>query len=207
MQGKAESVRTLLSLGVAPDPRNKQGLSPLVMAAACGCGSAVADLVQAGADAGLVLSGGSTVLHMSADMGLTEVSSSERNDVSVSFLRPVSTVPRGKCTDFWPRSRAWYLFQGCRGTYRDRGRSQVCGSTGLKGSSAGPPGGNVGTTTSRGAPPAPRRSRSRCDARGCHGTRKGERAPNEEPPREVVRQRCAACSAVCLSVRGIPSMS
>lgn len=43
------------------------------MAAARGCGSAVVHLVGAGADPGLVLSGGATVLHMSADMGLAEV--------------------------------------------------------------------------------------------------------------------------------------
>lgn len=100
MQGKAESVRKLLSLGVAPDPRNKQGLSPLVMAAACGCGSAVADLVRAGADAGLVLSGGLTVLHISADMGLTEVSSFERTEMFVSSLRPVPSVQRGSVLIF-----------------------------------------------------------------------------------------------------------
>ena len=66
-------MRKLLSLGAKPDPRNKQGLTPLIMAAARGCGSAVSYLVEAGADPGLVLSGGATVLHMSADMGLTEV--------------------------------------------------------------------------------------------------------------------------------------
>lgn len=43
------------------------------MAAARGCGPAVVHLVEAGADSGLVLSGGATVLHMSADMGLGEV--------------------------------------------------------------------------------------------------------------------------------------
>lgn len=62
-----------MSLGAKPDPRNKQGLTPLIMAAARGCGPAVSHLVEAGADPGLVLSGGATVLHMSADMGLTEV--------------------------------------------------------------------------------------------------------------------------------------
>lgn len=67
------SVKKLLDLGAKCDPRNKQGLSPLVMAAARGCGPAVAALVHRGADAGLVLSGGSTVLHMSADMGVKEV--------------------------------------------------------------------------------------------------------------------------------------
>lgn len=66
-------MRKLLSLGAIPDSRNKQGLTPLVMAAARGCGSAVVHLVEAGADLGLVLSGGSTILHMSADMGLAEV--------------------------------------------------------------------------------------------------------------------------------------
>lgn len=66
-------MRKLLSLGAKPDPRNKQGLTPLVMATARGCGSAVVYLVEAGADPGLVLSGGSTVLHMCADMGLSEV--------------------------------------------------------------------------------------------------------------------------------------
>lgn len=66
-------MRKLLSLGAIPDPRNKQGLTPLVMAAARGCGSAVVHLVEAGADPGLVLSGGATVLHISADMGLAEV--------------------------------------------------------------------------------------------------------------------------------------
>lgn len=72
-QGEPESVRKLLSLGASPDPRNKQGLTPLIMAAARGCGPAVVHLVEAGADPGLVLSGGATVLHMSADMGLGEV--------------------------------------------------------------------------------------------------------------------------------------
>lgn len=67
-------MKKLLSLGTKPDPRNKQGLTPLVMAAARGCGLAVKHLVEAGADSGLVLSGGATVLHMSADMGLSEVS-------------------------------------------------------------------------------------------------------------------------------------
>lgn len=43
------------------------------MAAARGCGPAVVHLVEAGADPGLVLSGGATVLHMTADMGLAEV--------------------------------------------------------------------------------------------------------------------------------------
>ena len=43
------------------------------MAAARGCGPAVVHLVEAGADPGLVLSGGATVLHMSADMGLGKV--------------------------------------------------------------------------------------------------------------------------------------
>lgn len=66
-------MRKLLSLGAVPDPRNKQGLTPLIMAAARGCGPAVVHLVEAGADPGLVLSGGATVLHMSADMGLGEV--------------------------------------------------------------------------------------------------------------------------------------
>lgn len=66
-------MRKLLSLGAIPDPRNKQGLTPLVMAAARGCGSAVVHLVEAGADPGLVLTGGATILHLSADMGLTEV--------------------------------------------------------------------------------------------------------------------------------------
>ncbi|CAM9474013.1 unnamed protein product, partial [Hapterophycus canaliculatus] len=70
--GESESVQKLLSLGASPDPRNKQGLTPLVMAAARGCGSAVVHLVEAGADPGLVLSGGATVLHMSADMRLRE---------------------------------------------------------------------------------------------------------------------------------------
>lgn len=72
-QGESESVRKLLSLGASPDPRNKQGLTPLIMAAARGCGPAVVHLVEAGADPGLVLSGGATVLHMSADMGLGKV--------------------------------------------------------------------------------------------------------------------------------------
>lgn len=67
------SVKKLLDLGAKCDPRNKQGLSPLVMAAARGCGPAVVALVRKGADSGLVLSGGSTVLHMSADMGVKEV--------------------------------------------------------------------------------------------------------------------------------------
>lgn len=66
-------MRKLLSLGANPDPRNKQGLTPLIMAAARGCGPAVVHLVEAGADPGLVLSGGATVLHMCADMGLGEV--------------------------------------------------------------------------------------------------------------------------------------
>lgn len=66
----------LLLLGAKPDPRNKQGLSPMVMAAARGCGPAVVALVGQGADPGLVLSGGSTVLHMCADMGLKEVGGS-----------------------------------------------------------------------------------------------------------------------------------
>ena len=72
-QAKAETVQKLLSLGATPDPRNKQSLTPLIMAAARGGGSAVVHLVQAGADAGLVLSGGATVLHICADMGLREV--------------------------------------------------------------------------------------------------------------------------------------
>lgn len=66
-------MQKLLSLGASPDPRNKQGLTPLIMAAARGCGAAVVHLVQAGADPGLLLSGGATVLHICADMGLREV--------------------------------------------------------------------------------------------------------------------------------------
>lgn len=72
-KGEAASVKKLLSLGVSPNPRKSQGLTPLVMAAARGCGPAVVHLVEAGADPGLVLSGGATVLHISADMGLSEV--------------------------------------------------------------------------------------------------------------------------------------
>ncbi|CAN0442631.1 unnamed protein product, partial [Discosporangium mesarthrocarpum] len=69
---EAAAVTKLLDLGAKPDPRNKQGLSPLVMAVARGCGAAAASLARAGADVGLVLSGGSTSLHISADMGLIE---------------------------------------------------------------------------------------------------------------------------------------
>ena len=59
-----------MRLGASAEAKNAQGIPALIMAAARGSDDGVVALCDAGADTGMVLSGGLTTLHICADMGL-----------------------------------------------------------------------------------------------------------------------------------------
>ena len=71
-EGRLGAVEALVGLGASLDLPNSQGLPPVVFAAARGSGPCLAALAAAGADCGHVLSGGLTLLHVCADLGLVE---------------------------------------------------------------------------------------------------------------------------------------
>ena len=69
-EGEGPAVRELLRLGASAEAKNAQGITAIIMAAARGSDDGVVALCDAGADTGMVLSGGLTTLHICADMGL-----------------------------------------------------------------------------------------------------------------------------------------
>ncbi|KAJ1455768.1 ankyrin repeat-containing domain protein [Pelagophyceae sp. CCMP2097] len=66
----AGAVQALLELGANVDAADKGGLTPIVLAAAAGSEESIIALAEAGADAGLILGGGATVVHICAERGL-----------------------------------------------------------------------------------------------------------------------------------------
>lgn len=69
-EGAKASLEALIETGGDVDAVNDQGLSPIILAAAHGCGGCVALLAKGGADVGFILSGaGLTALHMMAEYG------------------------------------------------------------------------------------------------------------------------------------------
>lgn len=73
-EGARAAMAVLLEKGGADaNATNAQGLAPIILAAAHGCGGCVALLAGAGADVGFILSGGGlTALHMLAEYGNEE---------------------------------------------------------------------------------------------------------------------------------------
>lgn len=73
-EGAQGAMEVLLEKGKADtNATNAQGLAPIILAAAHGCGGCVALLAGAGADVGFILSGGGlTALHMLAEYGNEE---------------------------------------------------------------------------------------------------------------------------------------
>lgn len=67
-EGYADVVTELIGVGADPNLADQQGLAPIIVAAASGCGQSVAALVRGNADCGAVVSGGFTVLHICAEM-------------------------------------------------------------------------------------------------------------------------------------------
>mmetsp|Transcript_16317 Transcript_16317/g.21313 ORF Transcript_16317/g.21313 Transcript_16317/m.21313 type:complete len:474 (-) Transcript_16317:32-1453(-) len=63
------AVEALLELGADASATDERGLTPLILAAAVGNAKGVVALANAGADAGLLVSGGATVAHICADAG------------------------------------------------------------------------------------------------------------------------------------------
>lgn len=63
------ATEALLARGSPIEAADERGLTPLVLAAAMGNGQTVAALARAGADVGLIVSGGATVAHICAEQG------------------------------------------------------------------------------------------------------------------------------------------
>ncbi len=85
-QGYEPVVKELLKQGAKPNGADAQGLTPIIIAAASGCGSCVAALVDGNADSGTLLGGGITVMHMSAEM-----EDPKEAEVAVTALMSTST--------------------------------------------------------------------------------------------------------------------
>lgn len=63
------ATEALVACGSPLEATDDRGLTPVVLAAAVGNGQTVAALAKAGADVGLIVSGGATVAHMCAERG------------------------------------------------------------------------------------------------------------------------------------------
>ncbi len=72
-EGAKDALQALVDAGADVNAVNGQGVTPIILAAAHGCGSSVAALAKAQADVGFILSGGGlTALHMIAEYGSLE---------------------------------------------------------------------------------------------------------------------------------------